>query len=279
MFFSVNGKKIVESWYLRRKCTYAMRTGFTMILTMMVFALSAQNFYIAHRGASYDAPENTVASAKLAWEAGADAVEIDIHLASDNRVMVIHDKETHRTCSGKNLVVKSTPSVVLRDLDAGSWKDPKFKGEKIPYLEEILATLPEGKTLVVEVKCGSEVVPHLERIMAKCTRKSQVVFIGFGWDTMVDIKKAFPDNKTYWLSGSKQAAVKRLDEVASTGMNGINMQFSAIDEELVSMAKAKNLEVLAWTVDDPQEASRLTALGVTHITTNRPAWLKQQLGN
>ncbi len=256
-----------------------MRTVFTLMLTMMVFALPAQNFYIAHRGASYDTPENTVASAKAAWEAGADAVEIDIHLAKDNRVVVIHDKDTHRISGGKSLDVKSTPSEVLRDLDAGSWKDPKFKGEKIPFLEEILATIPEGKTLVVEVKCGSEVIPHLERIMAKCSKKSQVVFISFDWETLLDIKKAFSGNKTYWLSDSKQAAVKRLDEVAASGLNGLNMQSSAIDEELVSLARTKNLEVLAWTVDDPKEARRLNALGITHITTNRPAWLKQQLEN
>lgn len=252
------------------------------IIATFMFILSgtfvmAQNFYIAHRGASYDAPENTAASAKLAWEVGADAVEIDIYLASDNRIVVIHDKDTRRICGGKNLAVKTTPSLLLRELDAGSWKDPKYKGEKIPYFEEILATVPEGKNLVVEIKCGSEVIPHLERILAKSNKKDQVIFISFGWDTILDVKKKFPDNKAYWLSGNKQAAVKKLEQVAKNGLEGINMQYSAIDEELFSMAKKLNLEVLAWTVDDPDEARRLNAIGVTHLTTNRPDWLKKQL--
>lgn len=254
-----------------------MKLYWTIFFSMWISVSVAQNFYIAHRGASFDAPENTVASAKLAWESGADAVEIDIYLAADNRVVVIHDKDTHRTCGGKTLPIKSTPSVVLRELDAGSWKGAQFKGERIPYLEEIIATVPEGKTLVVEIKCGSEVIPHLERIIEKSGKKEQILFISFGWETIVDVKKAFPDNKAYWLSSSKQAAAKRLPEIAALGIEGINMQYQAIDEELVALAKGHNLDVLAWTVDNPEEAKRLNGLGVTHITTNRPAWLKEQL--
>lgn len=254
-----------------------MKFYLTIICSMLFSALVAQNVYIAHRGASYDAPENTVAAARLAWETGADAVEIDVYLASDNRVVVIHDKDTQRTCGGKNFVIKTTPSVVLRDLDAGIWKGEQFKGERIPYIEEVIATVPEGKMLVVEIKCGSEVIPHLERIIGKSEKKGQIVFICFGWETIVNVKKAFPDNKAYWLSGSKQAAIKKLDEIAALGIEGIDMQYQAIDEELVTLAKEKNLEVLAWTVDNPKEAKRLNALGVTWITTNRPAWLKEQL--
>ena len=113
----------------------------------------SQNTIIAHRGASYLAPENTVAAAKLAWELGAGAVEVDVHLSKDNRVMVIHDKDTKKTCSGKkNLTIESTPSILLRDLDAGIWKGEEFKGEKIPFLSEIIETVPDGKILVVEIK-------------------------------------------------------------------------------------------------------------------------------
>ncbi|MGB4078169.1 MAG: glycerophosphodiester phosphodiesterase family protein [Prolixibacteraceae bacterium] len=254
-----------------------MKTGLSLFLLLLTTVSDGQNFYIAHRGASHDAPENTVSAVRLAWELGADAVEIDIHLAADNRVMVIHDKDTHRTCTGKNMTVRSTPSVVLRELDAGIWKSPEFKGERIPFLEEVLATVPEGKTLVVEVKCGREVIPHLERVLAKCTRKPKVVFISFGWETIVELKKAFPENEAYFLSGSKQTAVKRLNEAAEAGLSGIDVDYGAIDEELVTLAKERNLEVIAYTVDNSEEARRLSALGITHFTTNRPDWLKKQL--
>lgn len=254
----------------------------TLLLALTVFisvTMNVQNFYIAHRGDSYVAPENTVAAAKSAWKAGADAVEVDVYLTKDNRVMVIHDSDTKRTCSGKkNLEVAKTPSVLLRDLDAGSWKGAEFKGEKIPFLNEIIETVPEGKTLVVEVKCGPEIIPSLQRIMEKTPKRSQIVFICFDWKTIVELKNTFPDNKSYWLSSSKTGLAKKIKEAADAGLEGVNLQSKIIDEETMAVAKEHKMEVLAWTVDDPAEAKRIMQLGVTKITTNRPAWLKEELG-
>lgn len=256
-----------------------MKLQITTFLVFFVLNMTAQNTFIAHRGASFLAPENTVAAAKLAWELGADAVEVDIHLSKDNRIMVIHDKDTKRTCSGKkNLTVADSPSTLLRDLDAGIWKDAKYKGEKIPFLTEIIETVPEGKTLVVEIKCGSEVIPPLVRKIEKSKKKEQIVFIAFDWKTMVEVKKTFPENKCYWLSGSKNGLHKKIVEAAENGLDGVNLHYSIIDEEVVKIAKENNLEVLVWTVDDPAEAKRLTELGVTKITTNKPDWLKEELG-
>jgi len=255
-----------------------MKFKLTFLFVFFVMNIFAQNTFIAHRGASYLAPENTVASANLAWELGADAVEIDIYLSKDNRVMVIHDKDTKRTCSGKkNLAIKDNPSMLLRDLDAGVWKDEKYKGEKIPFLSEIIETVPESKTLVVEIKCGSEVLPALKRCVEKSGKQEQIVFIAFGWNTILDTKLEFPDNKCYWLSAIKPGLKKKMKQAAEKGLDGINLKYSIIDEELVVSAKELNLEVLTWTVDDPVEAKRLTEIGVTGITTNRPKWLKEEM--
>lgn len=258
--------------------TENMRTLATIALLFMVIQSMAQHTFIAHRGASYLAPENTVAAAKLAWELGADAVEVDIHLSKDNRVMVIHDKDTKRTCNGKkNLEIKKTPSILLRDLDAGIWKDKEFKGERIPYLSEIIKTIPEGKTLVVEIKCGKEAISPLERAIEKSGKGEQIVFISFGWNTIVETQKAFPNNKCYWLSSLKPGLKKKMDQAAEEGLAGVNLKHSIIDEELVAHAKDKGLEMLSWTVDDPEVAKRLTEIGVTGITTNRPKWLKEEM--
>lgn len=255
-----------------------MKTSITLLLLIFSMTVISQNTFIAHRGASYLAPENTVASAKLAWELGADAVEIDIHQAKDNRVMVIHDKDTKRTCSGKkNMVIKKTPSVVLRDLDAGSWKGEDYKGEKIPYLGEIIETVPEGKTLVVEIKCGTEVMPALQRCAESSGKTDQLVFISFDWNAIVEAQKAFPENKCYWLSSSKMGLHKKMKEAADAGLAGVNLNHSIIDEEVMNAAQSLGLEVLTWTVDDPVEAQRLTDIGVSGITTNRPKWLKEEM--
>ena len=256
-----------------------MKLPITTFLIFFVLNMTAQNTFIAHRGASYLAPENTIASAKLAWELGADAVECDIHLSKDNRIMVIHDNDTKRTCSSKkNLTIADTPSTLLRDLDAGIMKDVKFKGEKIPFLTEIIETIPEGKMLVVEIKCGNEVIPPLVRGMEKCTKKERIAFIAFDWKTIVEVKKTFPQNKCYWLSSSKNGLHKKIVEAAENGLDGVNLHYSIIDKEVVKIAKDNKLEVLSWTVDDPAVAKRLTELGVTKFTTNRPDWLKEEIG-
>ncbi|NQU55020.1 MAG: glycerophosphodiester phosphodiesterase [Bacteroidetes bacterium] len=255
-----------------------MKFQITAIFIFFTLNIIAQNKFIAHRGASHLAPENTVASAKLAWELGADAVEIDVYLSKDNRVMVIHDKNTKRTCSGKkNLEIKDNPSMLLRDLDAGIWKGEEFKGEKIPFLKEIIETVPDGKTLVVEIKCGSEILPALKRSVEKFEKSKQIVFICFDWKTILDTQKEFPDYKCYWLSSSKSGLNKKMEEAAEKGLAGVNLKYSIIDEAVVAMAEENNLEVLTWTVDDANEAKRLTEIGVVGITTNRPKWLKEEM--
>ncbi|MCA1759378.1 MAG: hypothetical protein LC658_06385 [Bacteroidales bacterium] len=255
------------------------RIQITILLISFCMGLMAQQTFIAHRGASYLAPENTVAAANLAWELGADAVEIDVYLTKDNRVMALHDKNTKRTTNGKrNLAIKDAPSLMLRDLDVGSWKDAKYKGEKIPFISELIETVPDGKNLVVEIKTGSEILPHLKRAIERSGKQDQMIFICFGWETILDTKKEFPNNKCYWLSSSKQGLKKKMEEAAEAGLEGVNLNYKIIDEEVVQMAKELNLEVLTWTVNDPEIAKRMTELGVTGITTDRPKWLKEEMG-
>ncbi len=92
---------------------------------------------IAHRGASHAAPENTLASVSLAWQMEADAVEVDVHLSKDNRIVAIHDPWTDRT-GGVRLEVANTIAHHLRRLDVGSHKHHQYARERIPFLEEVL---------------------------------------------------------------------------------------------------------------------------------------------
>ena len=123
---------------------------------------------IAHRGASHLAPENTMASVMLGWEKGAD-VEVDVYLSADNRIVVIHDSTTKRT-GGTELEVKEAMSGELRKLDVGRFKAEEFAGEQIPFLADILETIPPKQKLYVEIKCGKEILPFLHKL-EKC-RKS-----------------------------------------------------------------------------------------------------------
>lgn len=247
-----------------------------VLLSIFSFTAFSQPTIIAHRGSSFVAPENTVAAAKLAWQQNADAVEVDIYLSKDNRVVVMHDSNTKRT-TGQDYKIAETSSEILRTLDAGLWKSEQYKGEKIPFLEEMIATVPDGKKMVIEIKCGVEVLPALKMVVNQSGKKKQLVFIAFGWETILATKKLFPKNECFWLSSSANDVQAKLNEKDIRKLDGINLGYKIIDEKVALQAKNKKLDLLAWTVDDPQEAKRLAALGVKAITTNKPDLIRSSL--
>lgn len=240
---------------------------------------------IAHRGASDLAPENTLASVKLGWQKHAD-VEVDVYLAKDQRIVVIHDKTTKRT-SGVDLKVSETDSAQLRSVDVGSFKGPQYAGQRIPFLEEVIATIPPKQRLFVEIKCGQEILPLLKQTIDESGKKDRIVIIGFDLDTVTAAKKSM-GLPTYWLKGTDK--VKNTEQwiphdpaLAQTakdrGLDGLDVHYAGVTEEFVRGAHACGQKLYVWTVDDPVEAARLVALGVDGITTNRPDWLRDQLRN
>src|SRR5262245_61979826 len=111
---------------------------------------------IAHRGASHDAPENTLAAFRLAWQQDADGIECDFYLTRDEAIACIHDETTKRT-AGVDLTIADATLDQLRGLDVGSWKDKRWAGERIPLIEQVFQTIPKGKRIYIEVKCGPEI--------------------------------------------------------------------------------------------------------------------------
>ena len=243
--------------------------------------------WVAHRGESFLAPENTMAAVNLGWKLGADAVEFDVHLTRDGKLAVVHDKDLKRT-SGQKLVVAENTLAELQALDVGRWKGEQFAGERVPTIEQVLATVPEGKRLFIEVKVGPEAVPALvQAVRASGKRPEQLVVISFSADTLALAKQKLPELKMYYLAGQKQDEKTGkwsppLDEVIRTAQrikaDGVDVQAKeTFDAAFVQKAKAAGFEVHAWTVDDPELARRLIGFGVDGITTNRPQWLRGQV--
>lgn len=278
-FLSENGKPIDELFrddrlHLTDK-GYAVWTTIIRKELMKVVPVPTVQI-IGHRGSSLLAPENTVSSAKLAWEEKADAVETDIYLSKDNKIIASHDENTKRT-TGEDYLIKETGSEILKNLDAGSFKNTKYKGERIPFLEELIQTVPEGREMVIEIKCGSEVLPYLKDVINKYEKDKKFVFIGFDFQTISDAKKAFPAISCYWLCSDPDSLKKNISLVPVAGLEGISLSYKLIDKDLASRTMRLNLELFAWTVDDPDEAKRLISLGVKGITTNSPGWLREQV--
>lgn len=259
----------------------------TLVLTLFllkgVFALEI----IAHRGASHDAPENTLAAFKLGWQQDADAVELDIHQSKDSKIIVMHDADTKRTAGIDKKIVEQTLEEI-RALEAGSWKGAGWNGEPIPTLDEVLPLIPKGKRLVIEIKCGPEVLPELQRVLKASGREDKdFVIIGFGYDTMKQAKQMFPTIPVFYLSNFKKnketgAVTPSIDELITKAkaahLDGLNLHYSApLDQIVVQKIKDAGLKIYFWTVDDSTVARRLQEMGAQGLTTNRPAWLKQQL--
>lgn len=241
---------------------------------------------IAHRGASFDAPENTLASVGLAWQQRADAVEVDVHLSRDGRLVVIHDANTRKT-TGVNCKVARQTLAGLRALDAGRWKGQEWTGESIPALDEVLATIPARQRLFIEIKSRANPAQELAHVLALSKRPpAQVVFIGFSFKMMKAIKQAFPEHEVCWITVLRRHwrtrrwpdAGKLAEKIKAAGLDGVDLCANqAVTPRLVKRLHDVGLKVYVWTVDSPAVAKRLIDAGVDGITTNRPGWLRAEL--
>lgn len=241
---------------------------------------------IAHRGASHDAPENSLSAMNLAWEQGTDAVELDLWLSRDGKLVVFHDADTKRYSEAPVRKIKDMTWEELKTLDI-SLKHEKQKGETIPTLESILATVPDGKRIVLELKDGPELIPEFVRVLkASGLPAAKMSVISFKEDTLRASKKALPELPHFFLKGYKaDPKTGALPELAplitlckDAGFEGLNLHFDwPVTADFTARVKAEKLKLLIWTVDDAEVAKKLQAAGVDAITTNRPAWLRAQL--
>ena len=259
-------------------------------MTSLAFAEATRAVEIvAHRGASFDAPENTMAATRLAWKQKADAVETDIYLSKDGKIVVSHDKTGKRT-AGRDVTYAEITQAEARELDAGSWKDPKFKGEKIPLLEDQIASIPAGKKLLVEIKVGPEIVPELGRTLKKMRATEQnITVISFNFESLREVEKQLPHLPTLWLVGHPAPNAKKsakqppsldtmIREAKAAGLTGLDLQHTwPLTKSAVKKIKDAGLELHVWTVNEVEVAKHWIDLGVASITTDRPGWLREQL--
>jgi glycerophosphoryl diester phosphodiesterase len=240
---------------------------------------------IAHRGASFDAPENTLASIELGWQQNADAVEIDVQFSKDGHIVVIHDDNTRKT-AGVRKKVSAQTLAELKALDVGRWKHPKWAGERILTLGEAFATIPDGKRLFVEIKCGAECIPKFVQDFNASGRKAgQVVPIGFSLETMRQLKQALPDLEVCWIAAFRRTlrgwspkAEKLIERATEAGLDGLDVGGKGpVNAEFVRKVHHAGLTLYIWTVDSVSKAERLIAAGVDGITTNKPGWLRSKV--
>jgi glycerophosphoryl diester phosphodiesterase len=238
---------------------------------------------IAHRGESYDAPENTLASINLAWKRNADAVEIDVQLTKDEKIVLIHDKTTLRTGSRYKRIASNNYDE-LSKIDVGKFKDSKWNDERIPLLDEVIDTIPKNKILFVEIKSDERIIKPLQNLIEqKNFKPAQINFIGFNITTMKLLKETFPEIRVYWIVegkhyNSKGSLKETIRKCKSAKLDGLDVQARKyLTKDVIHNVKNSGLKIYTWTVDDPQRAKQLYLDGIDGITTNRAGWLKNKL--
>ncbi|HUT36338.1 MAG TPA: glycerophosphodiester phosphodiesterase family protein [Planctomycetota bacterium] len=211
---------------------------------------------VGHRGWLQRYPENTLVGLRAALDLGVDALEFDLHLSRDGHIVVLHDATLDRTTDGAGRVQDRTLAELKR-LDAGRWFAPRFAGERVPTLEEVLDLAPPGVLLYAEVKdCRPEMAERLVPLVVP--RAGSLVVHSFGAGFLEVFRAAAPSVRIGLLGN-----VTKLDlgaEARRLGCWGIHPCMEALTPEQVAAWRAEGFTVMCWTVRDEADARRALAL-------------------
>ncbi|REE78910.1 glycerophosphoryl diester phosphodiesterase [Paenibacillus taihuensis] len=233
---------------------------------------------IGHRGAAGEAPENTLASFKLAAEQGSHMVELDIHLSEDGRLIVCHDETLDRTTDMSGAIC-SLRSDVIREADAGSKFSPSFAGERIPFLEEVYDLLPEQIEINVEVKDsrGTQFDEVLLNFLRADNRLDRTVVSSFDHKLLLRLKQAEPELRIGLLYAADLIHHAAYAALLETEVWSLHPHHELIGADDAEDAIAAGLHIYPYTANHPAQWDRLISIGVTGIITDFPGRLKEHL--
>jgi glycerophosphoryl diester phosphodiesterase len=231
---------------------------------------------IAHRGASGECPENTLAAFRRAIEQSAGMIECDLQLTADGHVVICHDWTVDRTTDARgNLRVSDLTLEQLRVLDAGSWRGERFSGERIPTLEELLDLALPRTQLNLELKCrdGADAAHRLAMaVLAAVSQRDgldDVVFSSFDADALEAVRDVSPYAQIGILW-----SVPPFDlawEIArDLGAISLHPAAESVTPEVVEAAHEHGLAVYVWTVNDLDHMVALANLGVDGMFSDVP---------
>jgi len=229
---------------------------------------------VAHRGASDAYPENTLCAFRAALDAGAQLVELDVHTTRDGALVCIHDATCDRTTDSTTALGRTEVAVADTDLadvlrlDAGSWKDPRFRRERIPTLRAALATIhAAGGVAMIEHKAGTPGAMHAE--IRELGLVDDVVVQSFDWDWLALLHAAEPRIAIAALA-EEPFTPGDLPRLARTGASIAHYQDRALGLADVATLHAAGYLVAVWTVDAEIAWLGAAHAGVDPVTTNRP---------
>jgi glycerophosphoryl diester phosphodiesterase len=252
--------------------------GIPLLLYVLPQANRSRVQVLAHRGASAYAPENTLAAFTLAVEQQADWLELDVQQTSDGRLVVFHDIRVERTTNGRGAVRDLTLDQ-MRQLDAGTWFDPKFADERVPTFEEVVALARErGIKIFPEVK-DPRLYPGIEErvagVIAANAYEDRTIVQSFDGGSLEKLRRINPKLRLAALYTATSPL--RGDPPASAEVLGPPWEMVAADRGLVRDAHAAGRQIVVWTVDGRSGIQQMLDARVDGIITGRPDVVRAML--
>lgn len=234
---------------------------------------------VAHRGASGDIPENTIAAFDRALEMKADYIEMDVQRSKDGELVVIHDRTVDRTTNGTGLV-KNLTLKQLKSLDAGNWKGEKFTGERISTFEEILNRYHKRIGMIIEIKYP-ELYPEIEEQIAQTLRKTnldqpqrdRIIIQSFNDASMKKMNQLLPEVPIGILTKDKKDTSAHSLKDFSSYADYFNPNIKIVNKEIVEQAYAYGMKVFPWTVRSHAAAEFVLNLNVSAVITDYPQYI------
>lgn len=233
---------------------------------------------IAHRGASGYAPENTLAAFKKAIDVNCDGIEFDVQMTMDGEIIVCHDYSVDRTTNGsgyiKNLTLKE-----IKDLDAGSWFDKRFKGERIPTLEEVFKIIPPGILMNIEIKNLAlerrDIEQKVVDLILKYNRIDDVIISSFDHLSLKTVREINKDIKIGVLTYAYLLDAINYIKSHEFDAYSIHPSEEYLNKSLIKEAHDNGYKVFSYTVNDREIADIFKNMGVDAIITNYPDILQK----
>ncbi len=222
---------------------------------------------IAHRGASNEAPENTMAAIQQAIKDEADWVEIDVQETVDDHVIVFHDSDFMKLAKNPLKIWDATLADV-EAIDIGSWFDPKFSDQRAPTLRDVLKACKGKIRVLIELKYYGHDV-DLENRVAQIVEEEgmvdQIELMSLKLEAVTKMKKLRPT----WRVGLLMSVATGNLKASEADFLAINGAF--VDRDLIKKAHQRQQDVLVWTVNDAASMSTMIGMGVDGLITDKPA--------
>jgi glycerophosphoryl diester phosphodiesterase len=243
------------------------------------YILTHKYLLVAHRGSSGTAPENTLAAYRKALDIGIPAIEIDIHLTKDSKIVAFHDDHLGRTSAGNKSIEDSTLEE-LRQLEVGSWFSDEFKSEKIPTLEEIIALVQDKAYLIIELKPFPKfpevLINKLLEILTNSHFINKTILVSFDYSLLKQIKNI----NEFFLT----AAIKIPDQdvlpshiFAQCSADGIICSIEELDERISKDSYENRIPLAVYDVDSEDMLNKALSYNVRGIGTNYPEMILKLL--